>query len=140
MANHLKYKPEFCQALIEHMKSGLSFETFAAIAKVHRDTLYQWVKEYPEFKEAKDEAFLQNQLFFEKLGIDGAKGKVPGFNVTAWIFNMKNRHGWRDKQKDESDTVINNITNHVSQLTDEQLEEEFQKELKKELVKRGIDQ
>ncbi len=27
----------------------------------------------------------------------GMTGKVPGFNATIWIFNMKNRHGWADK-------------------------------------------
>lgn len=101
-----KYKPEFCDLLIKHMADGLSFESFAAVAKVNRDTLYEWVKAHEDFRDAKAEGVSENLLFYEKTGRAGMLGKLPGFNITAWIFNMKNRHGWRDRQKDETDTVI----------------------------------
>lgn len=136
MARASKYKPEFCDLLIGHMKKGLSFEAFGSAVKVHKDTLYEWVKAHPEFKEAKDEAFCENQLFYERIGIDGMLGKIPGFNVTAWIFNMKNRHGWRDRQKDEAETVIN-VTGHITKLTDEQLKLETEKEIKEFMDKKG---
>lgn len=112
-----KYKPEYCQLLIEHMSTGLSFESFAAVIKVNRDTLYAWEKDYPEFSDAKKEAFEQNLLFWEKHGIDGLyntteydeKGKPTSsksINSTVWIFNMKNRHKWGDKQVGEDDKKI----------------------------------
>ena len=120
-----KYKQEYCQKLIEHMRNGLSFESFAAVIKVNQDTLYEWAKVHPEFSEAKKEAFAENLLFWEREGIAGLHGdKENTFKATVWIFNMKNRHKWRDKQPDESEVVINN---NVGTLTDEQLDAKINK-------------
>jgi hypothetical protein len=99
-----KYKPEYCAQLIAHMTQGLSFETFAAVIKVNQDTLHEWAKVHPEFSEAKKEAWAQNQLFWERIGITGMAGKIANFNATVWIFNMKNRHRWRDVQPLDSET------------------------------------
>ena len=48
-----KYKEEYCGMLIEHMSHGNPIETFAAKIHVTIDTVYEWVKVYPEFSEAK---------------------------------------------------------------------------------------
>lgn len=123
-----KYKPEYCLKLIEHMRTGLSFESFAAVIHVNQDTLHEWVKVHPEFSEAKKEAFAQNLLFWESKGIAGLIGdKETTFNSTVWIFNMKNRHKWRDKQPDESEVVINN---NVGSLSDEDLDAKIDEKLK----------
>lgn len=94
-----KYEARYCQMLIDHMKSGMSFEAFAGHPEVmvNRDTLYQWVKDHPDFSDAKREGSEAARFFLEATGIKGLHGKIPGFNVTAWIFTMKNRCGWRDK-------------------------------------------
>lgn len=121
MARPSKYKPEYDAMLIGHMASGLSFETFAPVVKVNLDTLYEWAKLKPTFAEAKKTAFQQNLLFWEKLGIMGATGRIKNFNVTAWIFNMKNRHGWRDvKQLEHSGP--NSSAIKYENLPDEQLD------------------
>jgi hypothetical protein len=134
-----KYKPEYEQMLIDHMAKGFSFVSFQAIAGVCEDTLHDWVKKHPGWKEAKDKAFAECLLFWEKAGIDGLyditeydeKSGKPiskkSLNSTVWIFNMKNRHKWRDKQKDESDVIVNNNTTNVSALSDEELDEKYQK-------------
>lgn len=109
-----KYRPEFCEALIKHMESGLSYESFAAEVKidmpdgtfkkgVNRDTLYEWEKIYPDWKAAKEIGWAKNLLFYEKMGIGIMAGKIPKANVTAWIFNLKNRHRWRDQVQPEPD-------------------------------------
>lgn len=122
--NHpTKYKPEFCKMLIEHMKQGFSFGSFAKIAGVKRLALYCWEEKYPEFKEAREYAEAENLFFWEDLGIKGVSGKVRNFNTTAWIFNMKNRHGWRDKQKDENDVVVNNNTTTTINEVPEKIED-----------------
>lgn len=118
-----KYKPEFCALLIKHMSDGLSFESFAAVAKVNRDTLYEWVKAHEDFREAKAEGLSENLLFYEKTGRAGMLGKLPGFNITAWIFNMKNRHGWRDKQKDEADVIVKNEINVAKTDVEERIKQ-----------------
>ena len=135
-----KYKPEFCDLLIKHMADGLSFESFGAVAKVHKDTLYEWLKVHPEFVEAKAEAWAENLLFYEKVGRAGMTGKLDGFNVTAWIFSMKNRHGWRDRQPEEVDRTIINNNNGAAKLTDSELTLFIDEEIEKEIEKRGVKQ
>lgn len=47
------YRPELCDLLIGHMKTGSSFESFASVAKCSIQTLYSWSDANPEFLEAK---------------------------------------------------------------------------------------
>lgn len=115
-----KYKPEYCQGLIDHMGAGLSFESFAAVIRVHRDTLFEWDKVHPEFSDAKKIAVLACQLFWENLGIKyilnesesfgEGQSKSTSLNSAVWIFNMKNRFKWRDKQTDEADQININFS------------------------------
>lgn len=90
------YKPEYCEALIKHCSEGLSFESFAAQVSTTSDVLYDWVEKHEEFASAKKEGLALALEFYEKIGRNGMLGKLPGFNVTAWIFTMKNRFKWRD--------------------------------------------
>lgn len=102
------YKPEYCEMLKDHMGKGFSYESFSAIVKSNRDTLYNWEKLFPEFSDAKKEAFEKSRLFWEDQGLKGLweeteydeKGrplKTKKLNSTVWIFNMKNRFGWMDR-------------------------------------------
>lgn len=78
MANVLKYKPEYCQQLIDYFKNIKqgeateveyyqdgeikrekgsapvypTFEMFATMIGVNHSTIYDWEKSYPEFNEA----------------------------------------------------------------------------------------
>ncbi|NJL71509.1 MAG: hypothetical protein HC888_07765 [Candidatus Competibacteraceae bacterium] len=85
--------------LVDHMKSGMSFEAFAGHpdVMVNRDTLYQWVKDHQDFSDAKKSGSEAARFFLEATGIKGLHGKIPNFNSTVWIFTMKNRCQWRDK-------------------------------------------
>jgi len=112
-----KYKPEYCQALLDHMGEGLSYGSFAGVLKVHRDTLYEWEKKHSEWKHAKEVGESMSLLQWERTGIKGVRGLIQGFSVAGWIYNMKNRFGWRDKQKDEVDQVNVN----VSSMSDDEL-------------------
>ena len=98
---HRKYKPSMGKELVKHMKEGYSFAAFAGRIGVARSALYKWVDRYPEFKAAKIEATEAALFFWERVGIEGLYmgGKDNPFNATVWIFNMKNRFGWRDKQE-----------------------------------------
>jgi len=96
-----KYKPEYCQMLIEHMKQGLSFESFAGLVNVDRQTIYNWLDAHSEFFDAKKQGFEQSRLFWELAATRGATGQIPNFNATMAIFNLKNRFPkeWRDRQE-----------------------------------------
>jgi len=94
-----KYKPQYCQELIDHMAQGLSYDCFIPSDQyVSTATLYVWEKEYPEFLEAKGMAFHKNRMFWEKVGADQATGAIQG-SATAYVFNMKNRFNWSDRRE-----------------------------------------
>lgn len=108
-----KYKPEYCDLLIQHMRDeGLSFESFGGVVDVCRDTLYEWANQHPEFSDAKKRGESHGRLYWEKRGRDGMYNETikdddgmtvtRSINSTVWIFTMKNRFGWRDKQEIET--------------------------------------
>ena len=109
------YKPEYCQKLIEHGREGLSFDTFSAVVGVTRQTLYNWLKVHPEFERAKKEYEDVCKLWWEKAGNAMAVGKLQG-NATTWIFNMKNRFGWRDKVEVDNGGKVEVTINHPDPL------------------------
>ena len=116
------YRPEYCEQLIEHMGTGLSYEAFAGKLGVSKQTIYDWEKANPDFLDAKNIAFEQSRLFWEQKGIDGLFSETfedkdaktrssKSINATIWLFNMKNRFGWRDKQPGEEPGVtVNNFS------------------------------
>lgn len=127
-----EYRPEYCQMLINEMANGISMEAFAGIISITKKTLYEWFKEYPEFAEAKEIGIEKSRLFWEKLGItniisESEKGFSRSINSAVWVFNMKNRFGWRDKQPDEADVVVNNVNN----LSDSDLDAKIEKLISK---------
>lgn len=115
-----KKERELCEALIEHGRSGLSFETFGVSEEciriiggyVVKDTLYNWLKIHPEFSDAKKAFTDLSRQFWEKIANDHLTHYKDGkqLNSTVWIFNMKNRFGWRDKidveEKQTSDVNV----------------------------------
>lgn len=126
-----KYKHEYCEQLIEYFsvepyrevlkkivtKQGDVIEVpeneandmptlagFAISIGVHRDTLLEWSKEYPEFSGAYKRAIDFQENF---LVTNGNKGLI---NPAFGIFTAKNILKWKDKQADENDQININIT------------------------------
>ncbi len=83
------YKPEYCDMLIQHMASGLTKESFAGVVGVERKTLYNWIHNNPEFEQANGIGKSKELLFWEKMLIDVASGKMKG-NIIGIIFKLKN--------------------------------------------------
>jgi hypothetical protein len=93
-----KYKPEYCQMLVEHMAKGLSLEAFAGVVKVNQDTVHEWVKAHPEFSEAKKDGLAASLLFWENIGIEGIwNTREKMLNTGNYVFQMKNRFKWNDR-------------------------------------------
>lgn len=116
-----KYDPLYCEALIEHMGKGLSYEAFAGSIQVSKKTLYSWEKEFPEFLNAKEIGIEKSRLWWELVGQDGLFTEYQGtaMNASVWVFNMKNRFQWRDRQPDE----VAQISHNTLTVTDARLEE-----------------
>lgn len=94
-----KYKPEYCEKIVELMGSGLSKTASSAELDIHKDSLYEWEKVHPEFSDAIKQGQRKHILFWEKIGMQGVSGELPGFNASAWIFTMKNKLHWVDKSE-----------------------------------------
>lgn len=98
-----KYKPEFCDMVIEMGKTGASKAEMALDLDIAWSTFQLWQEVHEEFSAAVKEAERLSQGWWEKNGRIATFGGVSGFNPTSYIFNMKNRfkHEWRDKFEQE---------------------------------------
>lgn len=115
-----KYKKKYCKELVDHMSKGFSFEAFAGRIGTCKQTIYTWTEKHPEFLDAKKIAFESSRFFWEDKGLDYLVEKRmttqndKGFTVetseklnnTVWIFNMKNRFGWKDRPEEVKDNQI----------------------------------
>jgi transposase len=100
MGRPTKYKPEYCQMLINHMSEGYSFESFGAIISVDRTTLYHWETLFKEFSHckgiARNKQLLHDEILLKEL-TKGEHGKSA--SAAAHIYKMKCSHqGWIEKQ------------------------------------------
>ena len=121
------YKPEYCNMLIDHMATGLSFESFAGLVRASKQTIYDWCSNNKEFLDAKEIGFELNRLFWEKLGrdhithTDSKFESTPKLNSSVYIFNLKNRFPkeWRDRTEVKQEVKIN--SKELEDMSDEEL-------------------
>jgi hypothetical protein len=92
-----KFKPEYCERLIQHMSEGLSFRSFAGEIDVCFDTLYEWEKVHKIFSDAKRLGVAKSLLTWERIGL------ADEMSTGTYCFNMKNR--FPDEWKDRHDVV-----------------------------------
>jgi hypothetical protein len=98
-----KYEPAMCERVIELMRDGASKHEVAADLGIAWQTFLNWQKDgrFPEFMDAVSRGELLSQAWWERAGRSAVMGTISGFNAASWIFNMKNRFGWRDKHDHE---------------------------------------
>ena len=96
-----KYKPEFCDVVIEAGREGKTLAEMASELDVNRATVTAWVAEHPEFSSAINSGLDHAQAWWENNGRLATFGGFPGYNATSYIFQMKNRfkEDWRDRQE-----------------------------------------
>src|ERR1700721_1643199 len=70
------YRPEYCDALIAHMREGYSFESFGANVGAHKQTLYTWAEVHPDFADAKKEGTALSLKFYEGVAKMQALGQL----------------------------------------------------------------
>lgn len=89
MSRPTDYQPEFCARLIELGKQGKSVVQMACALEVHKDTIYEWAKVYPEFSDAFTHAKQYSQDWWETKGQNGLEGGQ--FNASLWSRSMAAR-------------------------------------------------
>ena len=121
MATPNKYKKKFAKQLPDMFKNGESVAEVCMELGIPRQTFYYWVNNYDDFKEAYETGKMYSEAWWTKLGRAGALGKTK-IQPTVWIFNMKNKFGWRDQAVAEGEGeqgVKMDINFTVSQPVDE---------------------
>lgn len=112
-----KYRPEYCQMVIDHMEEGASLTSFAAEIDVGRSTITLWADEHPEFMAAVTRAKAKCAAWWEKVGRNLAL--TGEGNATMVVFGLKNMSAddWREKQaleltgKDQGPIQVENTVN-----------------------------
>lgn len=133
------------------MREGDSFKSFAVKIGVSSEVLYEWQKVHPEFLQAKRMAMDACEVWWECQGKQGlwdvAGGRGEGsviLNSSKWIFNMKARFGWRDKEPDVVNQVNVSSQQPASQESLDELQAIFQdlnrskSKTKKEKTTKGL--
>lgn len=91
------YDPKYCKEVIIWMSRGFSIKSFAGNIGVDETTIYDWISKHREFSQSIKIGKAKSVMFWEQMGMLGMMGKIPNFNTTVWIFQMKNRMGWSDR-------------------------------------------
>jgi len=101
------YKPEFCEIAKDTLALGYSMAGVAAECGVCRDTVYAWMKDFPNFSDSIKEGKALGQQRFEKILLAKIGGEdIPGFDPrlcsdTLLLFALKTRfhkdYGNKDK-------------------------------------------
>jgi len=112
---HKKLAIGWQQTMIDLAKDGASELEVRTTLGISNDLWYRWIEDEPEFSQTVKTCKALCEMWWERHGRKMAAG-APG-NSAVWIFNMKNRFGWKDKQEVEHSGHIS-----YSDLTDEELE------------------
>ena len=96
-----KYRPKYCQTVIENGLAGFSITAAASKLNVHRDTLYEWATVHPAFSDALNRARMHAGLRWEERAAKLVDEGGSGGQVAMTIFALKNLAGddWKDKHE-----------------------------------------
>lgn len=105
-----KKRKAVCKALCAHLENGRTMDCFPPLAK---SNIYRYMKDHPEDfpEEVIEEARRKGNDELLGKGEDGMMGRIPGFNATVWIFMMKNKCNWKDRQDAEIEQITPPIIN-----------------------------
>lgn len=84
------------ETLAVMFKNGESLAEVCVELDICKDSFYKAAEISADFSDSYKRGREYSEAWWTKLGRAGAAGKVD-IQPTTWIFNMKNRHGWKDK-------------------------------------------
>lgn len=116
-----KYDPSMCETVIEvmagengHQQGGLKVHVAAELG-ICEDTLYRWIKRYPEFSEAiKIGTTMSKAWWVDKVRkfVHNPRGET--FNLGGWQWIMMNCFGWTSNKADNRERKEETITHKMS--------------------------
>lgn len=85
------------EALPDMFKEGEGVAEVCAELKICKNSFYKAIEISPDFSDAYKRGCELSEAWWTRLGRDGASMEKP-IQPATWIFNMKNRFDWREKQ------------------------------------------
>ena len=101
MGRPTKYKPEYCQRVIELGRKGKSIEQIAGLLNVAKRTLYNWRDNHEDFLHALDEAHDLALMWWEDTAQNNIVETKEGERVNAslWSRSMAARFPKKYRQE-----------------------------------------
>lgn len=87
-----QFMSHYCEWLVDHMASGLTFESFGRVIGVGVRTLKIWLEEYPDFEEALDKGVSAAHYFTDAAVLAHIQGRGNMMSATMLQFRAKNLH------------------------------------------------
>lgn len=97
-----KYKPEYCERVIEMATEGASMAEYAAEFGIDRTTLFDWRDQHEEFSTALARAKVLEQAWFEREARMNMRNKE--FNSNLWYRSALSR--FRDDYAEKKITEL----------------------------------
>ena len=86
------------KALAERFRDGQSVAEVCAEIGIWKESFYKAEKLSVDFANAYKKGKQLSEAWWNDLGRQGASGQ-HAIQPATWMFNMKNRFGWKDKQE-----------------------------------------
>jgi transposase len=97
-----KYKPEYCEQIIELGKQGKSIAQMAATFDVDKASIYRWAEESEDFRTALARARAHSQNWWEEAAQNNIGNK--NFNAQIWLKSVASR--FRDDYTEKQITEV----------------------------------
>jgi hypothetical protein len=101
-----KYKPEFCNLVVEWGKLGKSKAWICAELEISRPTLDLWIEEKEDFSYAMAVAMNYSQKWWEDTGQLGMMGKSIDASIYSRSMAARFPNDWRESTKTENETKV----------------------------------
>jgi len=97
-----KYKPEYCEQIIELGKQGKSIAQMASHFDVDKASIFDWDKSHPDFSTALARAKAHSQTWWENTAQQNMDNR--NFNAQLWLKSVASR--FRDDYTEQTKTEI----------------------------------
>ena len=103
----MKYGKEIIKEICDHVFNGATQKDAAAMSNISEDTLYDWLKEKPEFSESIKKAHAK---YKEQLIARVKKASDKSWQAAAWILERRYKEDYALKHEVEHSGKIITVT------------------------------
>jgi hypothetical protein len=114
-----RYKETYPKLLIEHLKEGYTFGSFAAVVGCNPKTLWDWVQKHEAFKDAKEQGLQYRSMYWQEKLKDRANTSTSA--VLAGLRSADPENFKEKKEINHNNNVVFQITTGVPRLDDDEV-------------------